>query len=310
MADSAYSDGGGAAGWPGARPYDVVFYRSHGTKAGINLVSQHVWDPRTLGQGGRFTHCALVGSELTAIEAYPRSVKGAFTGMVHPGGVRFVPVADLCIRSDLRYRGFTVLRNPFACEDVAASSVEAMGFAWSFLRHRYGLRRFLGLRQTRLPGEPVAERGTQWMSCADIVHDVLKASGRFGLPARAAVGPMTLHADLVRIGWRDVTAAYAPARFASKAARYAETDGREGAALDVFAVRVGWVLGTLATALRERQYRLETLINARLARPEPGGGLDEAIALLDGMRSSLPLGPAASADSLMTGLIHRRGLLK
>lgn len=310
MADGSETQSGTTAGWPGVRPYDVIFYRSHGVKAGVNIASQHIWDPMTLAPGARFTHCALVGSELTAIEAYPRPVQGAFTAMVHPGGVRFVPVADLAANSLNRYRGFTVLRGPSTIGDIAASSAEAMSLAWSFLKHRYGLRRFVGLHNTRLPGERSAAAGTEWMSCADLVHKLLSASGRFELRSRQAIGPMTLHGDLLRQGWTEVTHDYAPERFVTKAARYAEASMGERAALDVFAVRVGWVVGTLATALREQQYRLESLINVRMARPGEGSGLDEVIALLDGLRVNLPVESAPSAECLMTGLMNRRSLLK
>lgn len=294
--------------WPGARPYDVVFYRSFGPKAQINIASQHVWDPRNVLSDRKFTHCALVGSELTAMEAYPRAVEGPFTRLVHPGGVRFVPVADLCANSSIRYRDFVVLRSPETVIDSVQRSAEAMALGWDFLRHRYGLRRFFGLRHMRFPGEPVAEAGTEWLSCADIVQKVLHASGRFGVARREVVGPVTLFSELRGLGWRDVTADYAPDRFEAKRQRYESAAGQ--AALDIFAVRVAWVVGSLSATLREQQYRLERLINAQFALAGQGGALDEAIALLDTLRGGLSDEPARSAESLMADLRSRRGLLK
>lgn len=198
----------GAAGWPNARPYDVVFYRSFGSRARVNVASQHLYDPRIFAQQRKFTHCALVSSGQTAIEAYPRAVKGRVTGTMHMPGVRFVPVADLCSGWGERYRDFAVLRAPGLGDDPVLLSAEATGMGWDMLRHRYGLRRFFGLRHRRFPGEPVAEPGTEWLSCADIVQKILFGSGRFGVRQREIVGPITLFSELKGLGWGEVTGEY------------------------------------------------------------------------------------------------------
>lgn len=297
-----------ARAWPGVRPYDVVFYRSRGAKAEVNIASQHIWDLHIFSEKRKFTHCALVSSELTAIEAYPRAVRGPTTGLVHPGGVRFVPVADLCSDSRHRYRDFAVLRAPFNEADDVGQSSEAMSLGWSLLKHRYGLRRFFGLRRTRLPGEAAAPSGTEWMSCADIVQKVLFASGRFGVRARDVVGPGTLFRELSALGWQDVAHLYAPERFAARQQLFSSATGQ--ASLDAFAVSVAWVVGSLNDALRRQQYRLEQLLNAQFAFAGPGRQLDEAIGLLERLRSNLHDEPARSADCLILDLKSRRGLLK
>lgn len=296
--------------WPGARPYDVVFYRSWGAKAQVNVYSQHLYDPRIFAQARKFTHCAVVGSELTAVEAYPRTVEGPFTREVHPAGVRFVPVVDLCCDSSERYRDFAVLRCPALDGESHELGAEAMAIGWSFLRHRYGLRRFAGLRSLRLPGEPLAEVGTEWLSCADIVQKILLASGRFALKRREVVGPVTLYSELLNRGWQDVTADYAPEGFAAKKQRYQMAAKPAMAALDIFAVRVAWVIGTLEEQARAQQYRLESVLNRTFAAAAAGAEFDEAIRLLDSMRSGFRDAPALSAQNLMNDLVSRRGLLK
>ncbi|MGJ8527639.1 hypothetical protein [Maritalea sp.] len=252
--------------WPVSQPYDVVFYRSYGVKSGVNVAVQHLFDLDAFASPQKFTHCALVGSELTAIEAYPRAVKGYYTDMVHPGGVRFVPVIDLCYNSHNRYRDFLVLRAPGLSAPETAFGAESMMKAWRYIESKYGLRRFLGVG--RGPRDSNAKQIKEWLSCSDLVLKVLADSNRFGLEFQERVTPSGLVATLRGLGWQDVTYDYAPQKFEAKSRQYTQQFGLTGtrkAGVDLYALKMAWNLGTFAKSIQQQQYMVEEYINRRLS---------------------------------------------
>lgn len=258
--------------WPISKPYDVVFYRSYGPKSKVNVAFQHVFDLNAFKSTRKFTHCALVGSELTAIEAYPRAVKGYYTDMVHPGGVRFVPVIDLCYDSQNRYRDFLVLRAPDLSSPETSFGAESMMKAWRYIESKYGLRRFLGIG--RGPRDSNAKQIKEWLSCSDLVLKVLADSGRFNLKFQERVTPSGLVATLSGLGWQDVTHDYAPQRFEAKSRQYMQRFGLTGvsrAGIDLYALKMAWSLGTFAQSIQRQQYMVEEYINRRLSNVWPDG---------------------------------------
>jgi len=311
-----------AKAWPISQPYDVVFYRSYGLKSNVNVSFQHVFDFDAFKSDRKFTHCALVGSELTAIEAYPRAVKGYYTDMVHPGGVRFVPVIDLCYDNQNRYRDFMVLRAPGLSVPDTAFGAESMLKAWRYIESKYGLRRFLGIG--RGPRDSNAKQIKEWLSCSDLVLKILADSKRFGLEFQEQVTPSGLVATLTGLGWEDVTSDYAPHRFETKSRQYTQRFGLTGgnkAGVDLYALKMAWSLGTFAKSIQKQQYLVEEYINRRLSNVLPDGGLDasrffekftaeNAMQVLHQIKSSRKEDFSQHIDPLLAELSNKRHVLK
>lgn len=307
--------------WPISKPYDVVFYRSYGPKSNVNVAFQHVFDLDAFRSKRKFTHCALVGSELTAIEAYPRAVKGYYTDMVHPGGVRFVPVIDLCFDSRNRYRDFMVLRAPGLSAPDTSFGAESMMKAWRYIESKYGLRRFLGIG--RGPRDSNAKQIKEWLSCSDLVLKVLADSKRFDLEFQEQVTPSGLVATLSGLGWQDVTQDYAPQRFETKSRQYMQRFGLSGkgrAGVDLYALKMAWSLGTFAQSIQRQQYMVEEYINRRLSNVWPDGldagryfekfTADHAMQVLKQIKTARREEFSQHIDPLLDELSKKRHVLK
>ncbi|MCZ4272699.1 hypothetical protein [Maritalea porphyrae] len=307
--------------WPISKPYDVVFYRSYGPKSNVNVAFQHVFDLDAFKSDRKFTHCALVGSELTAIEAYPRAVKGYYTDMVHPGGVRFVPVIDLCYDSQNRYRDFLVLRAPGLTAPDTSFGAESMMKAWRYIESKYGLRRFLGIG--RGPRDSNAKQIKEWLSCSDLVLKVLADAGRFDLQFQERVTPSGLVATLGALGWQDVTEDYAPQRFEAKSRQYMQRFGLTGgsrAGVDLYALKMAWSLGTFAQSIQRQQYMVEEYINRRLSNVWPDGldagryfekfTADHAMRVLRQIKTARREEFSQHIDPLLAELSQKRHVLK
>jgi len=307
--------------WPISKPYDVVFYRSYGPKSNVNVTFQHLFDLDAFKSERKFTHCALVGSELTAIEAYPRAVKGYYTDMVHPGGVRFVPVIDLCYDSQNRYRDFLVLRAPGLSMPETSFGAESMLKAWRYIESKYGLRRFLGIG--RGPRDSNAKQIKEWLSCSDLVLKVLADSERFNLKFQERVTPSGLVATLRGLGWQDVTHDYAPQRFEAKSRQYMQRFGLTGgqrAGVDLYALKMAWNLGTFAQSLQRQQYMVEEYINRRLSNVWPDGldagryfekfTAEHAMQVLKQIKNARQEEFSSHIDPLLAELSQKRHVLK
>lgn len=310
-----------AANWPVSKPYDVVFYRSRGLKSNVNVTFQHLVDLDAYRSKQKYTHCALVGSELTAIEAYPRAVKGYYTDLLHPGGVRFVPVIDLCYDSLNRYRDFMVLRAPDLSSNETAFGAESMMNAWRYIESKYSLRRFLGIgRGSR---DSNAKQIKEWLSCSDLVLKILADSQRFGLQFRERITPSGLVATLRGLGWQDVTSDYAPHRFEAKNRQYMQRFGLTGAAragVDLYALKMAWNLGTFGQSIQRQQYLVEEYINRHLSNIWPDGmdarryfekfTAENAMQVLQQIKNARREEFSMHIDPLLDELSRRRHLLK
>jgi hypothetical protein len=310
-----------AENWPISKPYDVVFYRSRGLKSNVNVTFQHLVDFDAFQSSQKYTHCALVGSELTAIEAYPRAVKGYYTELLHPGGVRFVPVIDLCYDSINRYRDFLVLRAPGLSSNETAFGAESMMNAWRYIESKYSLRRFLGFgRGSR---DSNAKQIKEWLSCSDLVLKILADSGRFGLQFRERITPSGLVSSLRKLGWQDVTADYAPHRFEAKNRQYMQRFGLSGASragVDLYALKMAWSLGTFGQSIQRQQYLVEEYINRHLSNIWPDGmdarryfekfTAENAMQVLQQIKSARRDELSVHIDPLLDELKRRRHLLK
>lgn len=308
--------------WPISQPYDVVFYRSRGPKSRVNVTFQHAFDFDAFKSSRKFTHCALVGSELTAVEAYPRAVKGYYTDMLHPGGVRFVPVIDLCYDSKKRYRDFMVLRCPDLRSPDTFFGAESMMSAWRYIESKYSLRRFVGFGRGPKDNQN-AKQIKEWLSCSDLVLKILADSGRFGMKFRERTTPSGLVAQLKMRGWQDVTADYAPERFEIKSRQYMQRFGLSGAnraGVDIFALKMAWNLGTFGQSIQRQQYMVEEYINRRLSNlwhhdPEAKSFLerftaDHAMGVLKQIRSMRADDFGDHIDPLLAELSQKRHFLK
>ncbi len=307
--------------WPISKPYDVVFYRSYGLKSNVNVTFQHLVDFGAFESSQKYTHCALVGSELTAIEAYPRAVKGYYTELLHPGGVRFVPVIDLCYESHNRYRDFLVLRAPGLQSNETAFGAESMMNAWRYIESKYGLRRFLGIG--RGPRDSNSKQIKEWLSCSDLVLKILADSERFGLKFKERVTPSGLVATLRTLGWQDVTLDYAPQRFEAKSRQYMQRFGLTGpqrAGVDLYALKMAWSLGTFAQSIQRQQYMVEEYINRQLSNIWPDGldarrylekfTAEHAMQVLEQVRNARREEFSSHIDPLLAELQQKRHILK